>query len=110
MIVCVFRIPFLSLEENKFKLEENKFEKDIIEEAIKNTRTRLPRAVPQPLFFLLIVFGCIIFFRSSSIFKNIEVIFHISSSWVGIKLHTKNQVPRLHGSCLTCNESRCKQC
>ena len=45
MIVCVFRIPFLSLEENKFKLEENKFEKDIIEEAIKNTRTKLKTKV-----------------------------------------------------------------
>ena len=45
MIVCVFRIPFLSLEESKFKLEENKFEKDVIEEAIKNTRTKLKTKV-----------------------------------------------------------------
>ena len=36
--------------------------------------------------------------RSSSIFKNIEVAFHISSSWVKIRLHTKNQLPRLSGS------------
>ena len=57
-----------------------------------NKTTRLPGAMPQPLFLLLIVFGCIIFFevvfdfpkklgrlpfskklRSSSIFKNIIV-------------------------------------
>ena len=35
-------------------------------------RTRLPGAVPQPLFLLLIVFGCIIFFKSSLIFKKIR--------------------------------------
>ena len=28
-------------------------------------------------------------------FQNIEVIFHISSSWIKIRLHTKNQLPRL---------------
>ena len=78
--------------------------------------TRLPGAVPQPLFLLFIVSGCITFFevvfhfqknwgrlplkklRSSSIFKNIEVVFHISSSWVRISLHTKNQLSRLPGS------------
>ena len=31
--------------------------------------------------------------RSSSIFKTIEVFFHISSGWVGTMLHTKNQLP-----------------
>ena len=45
----------------------------------------------------------LIFFRSSSIFINIEVVFHISSSWVRIRLHTKNQLPRLPGSGLKCN-------
>ena len=34
--------------------------------------TRLPGAVPQPLFLLLIVVGCIIFFEVVSIFKNIK--------------------------------------
>ena len=38
--------------------------------------------------------------RSSSIFKNIEVVFHISSSWVKIRLHTENQLPGLPGSAL----------
>ena len=38
--------------------------------------------------------------RLSSIFKNIEVVFHISSSWVKIRLHTENQLPRLSGSAL----------
>ena len=38
--------------------------------------------------------------RSSSIFKNIEVVFHNSSSWVKIRLHTKNQLPGLPGSAL----------
>ena len=33
--------------------------------------------------------------RMPSIFKNIEVVFHISSSWVRIRQHTKNQLPRL---------------
>jgi hypothetical protein len=33
--------------------------------------------------------------RSSSLFKKNEVIFHISSSWVKIRFHTKNQLPRL---------------
>ena len=33
--------------------------------------------------------------RSSSVFKNVDVVFHISSSWVKIRLHTKNQLPRL---------------
>ena len=36
--------------------------------------------------------------RSSSIFKNIDVVFHISSSWVKIRLHTKNQLCGLPGS------------
>jgi hypothetical protein len=31
-------------------------------------------------------------------FQNIEVVFHISSSWVKIRLHTKNQLPRLPGT------------
>jgi hypothetical protein len=35
----------------------------------------------------------------SSIFKNIQVVFHISSSWVKIRLH-KNQLPMLFGSAL----------
>jgi hypothetical protein len=39
--------------------------------------------------------------RSSSIFKNIEVIFHISSSWVKIRLHTENLLPELPGGALT---------
>ena len=38
--------------------------------------------------------------RLSSIFKNIEVFFHISSSWVKIRLHTENQLPGLPGSAL----------
>jgi hypothetical protein len=78
------------------------------------------------LFVLLFVFGCIIFFvvflhfqkklrssffkkkcRSSFIFKNIGVVFHISSSWARLRLHTKNQLPRLPGSCLRCNHIRC---
>ena len=33
--------------------------------------------------------------RSSSIFNNIEVVFHNSSSWVKIRLHTENQLPGL---------------
>ena len=37
--------------------------------------TRLPGAVPQPLFLLLIFFGCILFFRSFSSFKEIEAVF-----------------------------------
>ena len=41
--------------------------------------------------------------RSSSIFKNIEVVFHITSSWVRIRLHTKNQLPKLSGSGFKCN-------
>jgi hypothetical protein len=36
----------------------------------------------------------------SSIFKNIEVVFHISSGWVKIRLHTKNQLPMLPGTAL----------
>ena len=36
--------------------------------------------------------------RSSSIFKKNEVVFHISTSWVGIRLHTKDQLSRLPGS------------
>ena len=27
--------------------------------------------------------------------QNIEVVFHISSSWVKLRLHTENQLPRL---------------
>ena len=37
--------------------------------------------------------------RSSSILKNIEVVFHFSSSLVRIRLHTKNQLPRLSVWC-----------
>ena len=33
--------------------------------------------------------------RSSSTLKNIEVVFHILSCWVKIRLHTENQLPRL---------------
>ena len=33
--------------------------------------------------------------RSSSIFENIEVVFHNSSSWVDIRLHAKHLCPRL---------------
>ena len=44
--------------------------------------------------------------RSSSIFKNCEVVFHISSSWVRIRLLTKNQLPRLPWSGLKCNHIR----
>ena len=43
----------------------------------------------------------IIIIRSSFIFKNIEVVFHNSSSWVKIRLHTENQLPGLPGSALT---------
>jgi hypothetical protein len=43
--------------------------------------------------------------RLSSIIQNIEVIFHISSSWVKIRLHTKYQLPRLPGSDFKCNQS-----
>ena len=43
----------------------------------------------------------------SSIFKNIDVVFHISSSWVKIRLYTENQLPRLPGSGLKCNGTRC---
>ena len=35
----------------------------IKEERKKRQKTRLPGAVPQPLFLLLIVFGCVIFFE-----------------------------------------------
>ena len=75
------------------------------------------------LFLFLFVFGCAIFLwlpsifnlRSSSFkkneivfhFQNIEVVFHISFSWVGLRLHTKNQLPRLPRSCLKCNHIRC---
>jgi hypothetical protein len=38
--------------------------------------------------------------RSSSILKKVEVVFHISSSWVKVRLHTKNQRPRLAGTAL----------
>jgi hypothetical protein len=38
--------------------------------------------------------------KSSSIFKNIELAFHNSSSWVQIRLHTENQLPGLPGSAL----------
>ena len=33
--------------------------------------------------------------RSSSILEKNEVVFHISSSWVKIRLHTENQLPGL---------------
>ena len=36
--------------------------------------------------------------RSSSIVKNIEVVFYIYFSGVRIRLHTKTQLPRLPGS------------
>jgi hypothetical protein len=36
--------------------------------------------------------------RSASLFKNIEVFFYISSSWVKVRLHTENQLARLAGS------------
>jgi hypothetical protein len=36
--------------------------------------------------------------KSSSIFKNIEVVFQISSRWVKIRLHAVNQLPGLPGS------------
>ena len=38
--------------------------------------------------------------RLSSIWKNIEVTFHISTSWVKIRLHTKNNLLMLSGSAL----------
>ena len=38
--------------------------------------------------------------RLSSIFKNIEVVFHNSSSWVKIRLYNENQRPGLPGSAL----------
>ena len=57
------------------------------------------------IVFILVLFGCIILYevifhfpknlRSTSIFKNIEVVFHISSSWVNIRLHAKHLCPRL---------------
>ena len=71
------------------------------------------------IVFTFNCFGCIIFYerrlhlkkncgrlpfskklRSSSFFKNIEVVFHISSSLVIIRLPTKNQPPRLPGTAL----------
>jgi hypothetical protein len=45
--------------------------------------------------------------RSSSIFKNIEVIFHIFSSWVKLRLHTENQLPGLPGISLKVCVERC---
>ena len=38
--------------------------------------------------------------RSSSIKKNIVVVFHNSSSWAKIRLHTENQLHGLPGSAL----------
>ena len=38
--------------------------------------------------------------RSCSIFEKMKVVFHISSCWVIIRLHTKNQLPRLPGTAL----------
>jgi hypothetical protein len=35
--------------------------------------------------------------RSSSIFKNIELVFHNSYSWVKIRFHTENQLPFVWG-------------
>jgi hypothetical protein len=34
------------------------------------------------------------------LFKKIEGVFHISSSWVKIRMHTKNQLHRLPGNTL----------
>ena len=34
------------------------------------------------------------------------IVFHISSTWVIIRLHTKIQLPRLPGSGLKCNGTR----
>ena len=41
--------------------------------------------------------------RSSSIFKNIVVVFHVSSSRVKLRVPTENQLPRYPGSELKCN-------
>jgi hypothetical protein len=38
--------------------------------------------------------------RTKFSYKNIEVVFHNSFSWVKIRLHTKNQLPGLPGSAL----------
>jgi hypothetical protein len=63
-------------------------------------------------FFCMMLSSIFKILRSSSIFqknevvfhlKNIEVVFLVSSSLVRIRLHTKNQLPRLPGSCLKCN-------
>ena len=51
-------------------------------------------------FFFEVVFNLKKKFRSASFFKYIEVIFHILSSLVIIRLHTKNQPPRLPGTAL----------
>ena len=42
--------------------------------------------------------GCLLFLGEIEVFfrfQKIEFVIHISSSWVKIKLHTKNQLPRL---------------
>ena len=38
--------------------------------------------------------------QSNTIKRNIEVVFHISSSWVKIRLHTENQLLRLSRTAL----------
>ena len=38
--------------------------------------------------------------RDATASKNIEVVFQISSSWVKIRLHTKNQLPMLSKNAL----------
>ena len=43
------------------------------------------------------------FLRSSSIFKFFEVVFHILSCWIKIRLNTEIHLPRLPWSCLKCN-------
>ena len=47
------------------------------------------------------------YLKLSSIFKNIEVVFHIFSSCVKIRLHTQNQLHKLPGSDLKCNHPWC---
>jgi hypothetical protein len=58
------------------------------------------------LFWLLLFCGGFLPFgkklRSSSIFKDIEVVSHISSTWVRIRLDTKKQLHRLPGRGLKC--------
>ena len=69
---------------------------------------KVTRSGATTIVLIWIVSGCIFCFlfvwgrlpfskqlRSSSIFKQIEVVFHISSCWVEIMLHTKNHLHRL---------------